>query len=136
MSKTGEGEHDLPSPPKGDGSVGKTTLINEASKNPCMEQLSSKLKQLKLQRKIDKLKKKLKNYKSCEVTSSSSSNEEIDTSFKEEVNDKKEKKGDKRSYNTASFNYDNLPHSSALTSVLIGKPPISMGWTILNEVTQ
>jgi hypothetical protein len=31
--------------------------------------------------------------------------------------------GDKRSYNTASFNYDNLSHSNALTSVPIGKSP-------------
>jgi hypothetical protein len=33
----------------------------------------------------------------------------------------KEEKGDKRSYNTTSFNYDNLPPSSAFTSVPVGK---------------
>jgi hypothetical protein len=62
-----------------------------------MEQLSSELKQLKLQRKIDKPKKKLKDYKSHEVASSSSSNKEIDASSEEEVKDKKGEKGDKRS---------------------------------------
>jgi hypothetical protein len=123
MPKTGEGEHDLPPPPKGNGTGGKTTPIDEASKNPHMEQLSSEFKQLKLQRKIYKLKKKPKDSKSREVSSSSSWNEETDASSKEEVKDKKGKKGDKRSYNTASFNYDNLPHSSALTSVPVGKPP-------------
>jgi hypothetical protein len=88
-----------------------------------MEQLSSELKQLKLQRKIEKLKKKVMESKSSEVASSSSSNEETDTSSEEEVKDKKGKKGDKQSYNTTFFNYDNLPHSSALTSVPVGNPP-------------
>jgi hypothetical protein len=86
-----------------------------------VEQLSSKLMQLKLQRKIDKLKKKLKDYKSQQLTSSSSSNEETDDSSKEEVKSKRERKGDKRSYKTTSFNYDNLPPSNAFTSVPVGK---------------
>jgi hypothetical protein len=90
-----------------------------------VEQLSSKLKQLKLQKKIDKLKKRLKNSRSQQLTSSSSSssNEETDASFEEEVKGKRGRKGDKRSYNTTSFNYDNLPPSSAFTSVPIGKTP-------------
>jgi flagellar hook assembly protein FlgD len=88
-----------------------------------VEQLSSELKQLKLQSKIDKLKKKLKDSKSREVTSSSSSNEEINASFEEEGKGKRGRKGDKRSYNTTSFNYNNLPHSSAFTSVPISKAP-------------
>jgi hypothetical protein len=58
--------------------------------------------------------------KSREVASSSSSNEEIDASSEEETKDKKEKKGDKRSYNTASYNYDNLSHSNTFTSVPVG----------------
>jgi hypothetical protein len=57
------------------------------------------------------------------VASSSSSNEENDASSEEEVKDKKEKKGDKRSYNTASYNYGNLSHSNTFTSVPIGNPP-------------
>jgi hypothetical protein len=90
-----------------------------------VEQLSSELMQLKLQRKIDKLKKKLKDSKSCQLTSSSSSNEETDDTSEEEVKGKgnRGRKGDKRSYNTTSFNCDNLPPSNTFTSVPIGKAP-------------
>jgi hypothetical protein len=70
------------------------------------------------------------------LASSSSSNEETDDSFEEEVNGKKGKKEDKRTYNTTSFNYDNLPPSSAFTSVPVGKAPISMGRTISNGDTR
>jgi hypothetical protein len=58
------------------------------------------------------------------LTSSSSSNKEIDDSS-EEVNGKgkRGRKGDKRSYDTTSFNYDNFPPSNAFTSVPIGKAP-------------
>jgi hypothetical protein len=48
---------------KGNGSSGKTTPIDGASKDSHVEQLSSKPKQLKLQRKIDKLQKSSKNPK-------------------------------------------------------------------------
>jgi hypothetical protein len=43
-------------PPKGDGFGGKTTPIDGTPKGLRVEQLSSELKQHKLQRKIDKLK--------------------------------------------------------------------------------
>jgi hypothetical protein len=109
-------------PPKGDASGGKTTPINGTPKGSRVEQLSFELKQLKLQRMIDKIKKKLKDSKSRKLTSSSSSNEETDDSS-EEVKGKRWRKGDKRSYNTTSFNYDNLPPSNAFTSVPIGKAP-------------
>jgi hypothetical protein len=121
MSKAGDEVQVIP--PKGNGSDGKTTPVDGASKDSSVEQLSSELKQLKLQRKIDKLKKKLKESKSCEVASSSSSNEETDASSEEEAKDKKGGKGDQRSYDTTPFNYDNLPHSSTFTSVLIVTPP-------------
>jgi hypothetical protein len=78
--------------------------------------------QLKLQRKIDKLKKKLKDCKSQQLTSSSSSIEETN-GWSEEVKGKRRKKGDKRSYSTISFNYKNLPPSNMFTSVPIGKAP-------------
>jgi hypothetical protein len=119
MSKPGDGVEEILPPPKGDDSNGKITPVDRTSRDSRMEQLSSELKQLKLQTKIDKLKES----KSREVASSSSSNEETDASFEEESKDKKEKKGDKRSYNTASYNYDNLPNSNAFTSVPVGKPP-------------
>jgi hypothetical protein len=55
----------IPPLPKGDASNGgKGTPIDGASKDSHMEQLSTELKQLKLQRKIDKLKKKFKDSKS------------------------------------------------------------------------
>jgi hypothetical protein len=90
-----------------------------------VEQLSSDLMQLKLQRKIDMLNKKLNDSKSEQLTSSSSSNEETDDSSEEEVKGKgkRGRKGDKRSYISTSFNYDNLPPSNAFTSVPIGKAP-------------
>jgi hypothetical protein len=108
---------------KDDASSGKATPIDGALRDSCVEQLSSELKQLKLQRKIGKLKKKLKESKSREVACSSSSNEEADASSEEEAKGKKGRKGDKKFYNTTSFNYDNLPHSSAFTSLPVGKAP-------------
>jgi hypothetical protein len=119
MSKAGEGVEEIPPPPKGDASGGKTTPVDGTLKDSHVEKLSSELKQLKLQRKIDKL----KDSKSWELASSSSSNEEINASSEEEAKGKRGRKGDKKYYNTTSFNYDNLPPSSAFTSVPIGKAP-------------
>jgi hypothetical protein len=48
-----------------------------------VDELTSELKQFKLQRKIDKLKKKLKSKKSRQATSCSSSNEQSDASSEE-----------------------------------------------------
>jgi hypothetical protein len=56
----------------------------------------------------------------------SSSSEDDDSSFEEEVSNKgkkERKKRDKFSYNTMSFNYDNMPSSAAYTFVLVGKSP-------------
>jgi hypothetical protein len=116
MSK--EGGNVETAPPKGDAS----TPIDGASKDS-VDQLSFELKQLKLQRKINKLKKKLKDSRSRQLISSPSSNEETDASSDEEVRGKKRRKGDKRYYNTIFFNYDNLPPSIAFTSVPVGKAP-------------
>jgi hypothetical protein len=57
------------------------------------------------------------------LTSSSSSNEEIDDLSREEVKGKRGRKRDKRSYNTTFFNYDNLPSSNTFTSVPVVKTP-------------
>jgi hypothetical protein len=94
-----------------------------------VEQLSSELNQLKLQRKIDKLKKKFKDYRSRQLTSLYSLNEETDASLSQKG--KRGRKGDTRSSNTSSFNYDNLPPSSSFTWVPIGKAPHfdRMGYT-------
>jgi hypothetical protein len=133
MSKVGDDVEVLP--PMCDGSGNKNTPKDGTPKGLHVEQLSSELKQLNLRRKIDKLKKRLKDSKSRQLTSSSSSNEDTDASSKEEVKDKRGRKGDKISYSTTSFNYDNLPPSSAFTSVPVVKVTISMGWTIPNRST-
>jgi hypothetical protein len=88
-----------------------------------VDQLSFELMQLEHQRKIDKLNKKLKDSQSQQLTSVSSANEEIDDSSEEEVKGKRGRKGDKRSYKTTSFNYDNLPPFNAFISVPVGKAP-------------
>jgi hypothetical protein len=58
MSKAGGKVEVLP--PKGNGSGGKNSPKNGSPKGSHVEHLFSELMQLKLQRKIDKLKKKLK----------------------------------------------------------------------------
>jgi hypothetical protein len=63
MLKAGDGVEEIPPPPKEDGSSGKSTPANGILKGSSVEQLSSELKQLKLQRKIDMLKKKLRDSK-------------------------------------------------------------------------
>jgi hypothetical protein len=94
----------------------KGSLKPNTPRGSQVDEFSVELKHLKIQRKI----KKLKTKKGHEVTSSSS-NEESGDSFKEEIKNKKDKKGDKRSYNSTSFNYDNLPSPDAFTSVPVGK---------------
>jgi hypothetical protein len=126
MSNARDNEEEIPPPPpKGDASGGKTTPTVGTPKGLQVEQLSSELMQLKVQRKIDKLKKKLKGSKSQQLTSSSSSNKETNDSSEEEVKGKGKigRKGDKKSYNNTSFNYDNLLSSNAFTSVPVGKAP-------------
>jgi hypothetical protein len=97
-----------------------------------VDEPTSKLKVLKLQEKIAKLKKKLKTKKIevPEVSSSSSSNEEgndssssNDESVQAKKGKGKKKNGSKPSYNTTSFNYDSLPSSHSFTSLRVGKPP-------------
>jgi hypothetical protein len=124
MSKAGDNVDEVPPPPpKGDTFGGKTSPIVGTPNGSQVEQLSSELMQLKLQRKIDKLKKKLMDSNNRQLTSSSSSNEETNDSFEEEVKGKRGRKGDKSSYKTTSFKYDNLSPSNAFTSVPIDKTP-------------
>jgi hypothetical protein len=81
----------------------------------------------KFQEKIAKLKKKVKNKKIKEVSSSSSNEEVNDSSSNKSSQAKKgngkKKKGSKSSYNTTSFNYDSLPSNHAFTFVHSGKAP-------------
>jgi hypothetical protein len=79
-------------------------------------------------KKLEKLKvenKKLK-AKTKRGTTYSSSSEDDDSSFEEEVSNKGMKgrnKHDKPSYNSMSFNYNNMPNTAAYTSVPIGNVP-------------
>ncbi len=77
-----------------------------------LEKLNAELKKLKTKDKKDK--------------KYSSSSEDDDSSFEEEVSNKgkkERKKHDKSSYNAMSFNYDNMPSSTAYTFVPVGKAP-------------
>jgi hypothetical protein len=115
MSKDGE-DLEVP-PPRVEDSGDKNSPKQGTPKGSRVEELSYELMQLNLQR------KRLKVMKSQQLTSSSSSNEESDASSKEEAKGKRGRKGDKRYYNTTSFNYDNLSPPSAFTSIPVGKAP-------------
>jgi hypothetical protein len=77
----------------------------------------------KLTTENNKLRRKAKGKK---AKGGSSSSEDEDSSLEEDVS-KKEKKGrnnrDKPSYNSMYFNYDNMPSTTAYTSILVGKAP-------------
>jgi hypothetical protein len=71
----------------------------------------------------NKLRRKIK---SKRTKGGSSSSKEEDSSNEEDVS-KKWRKGrnnrDKPSYNSMSFNYDNIPSTTAYTSIPVGKAP-------------
>jgi hypothetical protein len=91
-----------------------------ASTDAKLEDLMKRLE--KLMAKKNKLKRKVK----AKRTKGGSSSSEEDSSYEEE-DFKKGKKGrnnhDKPSYNSMSFNYDNMPSTTAYTSIPIGKAP-------------
>jgi hypothetical protein len=102
---------------------GNPIVVEEGSKSrtskaPTLEDLMKNLEKLKAKNKRLKEKgKKTKVY---------SSSEDDDSSFKEEVSNKGRKgrrKHDKPSYNSMSFNYNNMPSSTAYTSIPVGKAP-------------
>jgi hypothetical protein len=112
-------------PPKFDDE-GNSTNNEEGSKSgasmgPTLEELTRRLEKLMTENK--KLRAKVKGMK---TKGSSSSSEKDGCSFEEEVS-KKEKKGrrnlDKPSYNSMSFNYNNMPSATAYTSIPVGKAP-------------
>jgi hypothetical protein len=110
-------------PPKLDDG-GNTIVIEEDSKlgtsqTPTLEDLMKKLDKLKSENKILKAKGK-------KGTKYSSSSEDGDSSFEEKVSNNGRKgrnKHDKPSYNSISFNYNNMANSTAYTSVPVGKAP-------------
>jgi hypothetical protein len=89
------------------------------SKTPTLEDLMKKLNKLKAENKRFKGNGK-------KGTKYTSSGEDGDSSFKEEVSNKGRKgrnMHDKHSYNSMSFNYNNMLNSTSYTSVLVGKAP-------------
>jgi hypothetical protein len=92
-----------------------------ASTGPTLEKLTRRLEKLTAEK--EKLRAKVRGKK---TKGSSSSSKEEDSSFEEEVS-KKGKKGrrnlDKPSYNSMSFNCNNMPSSTAYTSIPVGKAP-------------
>jgi hypothetical protein len=121
-------------PPKFD-QEGNPVIIEEGSKTgasdaPTLEELTRRLEKLAVKNK--KLRAKVRGKK---TKGSSSSSEEEDSSFKEEVS-KKGKKWrrniDKPSYNSMSFNYNNMPSSTTYTSIPVGKAPYLMELVIVN----
>jgi hypothetical protein len=122
MSRTGEVDE---VPPKFD-EEGNPVIMEEGSKTGASnastsEDLMRHLENLTAENK--KLRAKARGKK---TKGSSSSSEEEDSSFKEEVS-KEGKKGrrnlDKPSYNSMPFNYNNMPSSTAYTSIPVGKAP-------------
>jgi hypothetical protein len=137
MSNAGDNEEEISSPPpKGDASCGKTTPVVGTPKGLRVEQLSSELMQLKLERKINKFMKKLKDSKSRQLTSSSSTNEETDDSS-EEVKGKG-KRGRREIRDPTIILHLTMIICLPLTLLPrypLVKPPILIGWTIPNGDT-
>jgi hypothetical protein len=92
-----------------------------ASIDAKLEDLMKRLE--KLTAKNNKLRRKVK---AKRTKGGSSSSREENSSYEEDVS-KKGKKGrnnrDKPFYNSMSFNYDNMPSTTAYTSITIGKAP-------------
>jgi hypothetical protein len=123
MSRTRE-QSEVPPPPLDKGGnpiVGEDGTNIETSMTPTLEELMRRLEELTTKNK--KFRAKAKNKK---TKGNSFSSEEEDSSFEEDVS-KREKKGrrnhDKSSYNSMSFNYDNMPSTTAYSSIPVGKAP-------------
>jgi hypothetical protein len=125
MSKT-EAHSKTPPPPLneyGNPIAGDDASIADTSTNPTVEELMKKLDKLNVE--LTKLKAKDKKGKKH-----ASASEDDDSSYEEEVSNKAKrdkKKNDKSSYNAMSFNYNNMPSSTAYTFIPIGKAPFFDG---------
>jgi septal ring factor EnvC (AmiA/AmiB activator) len=101
--------------------ISEESSKTRASTNAKLEDHMKRLE--KLTTKNNKLRRKVK---AKRTKGGSSSSEEEDSSYEEE-HSKKGKKGrnncDKPSYNSMSFNYDNMPSTIAYTSIPVGKAP-------------
>jgi hypothetical protein len=136
MSKARENMEEICPPPKGDGAGAKTTTVDGASRDSYGEQFSSKPKQLKLQRKIDKLRKMLKDSKSLRWLLPLHQIKRLMLHPKKKLRARKEER-EIRDLTTLlhSIMITCLPLASSLRYPLV-KPPVSMGWTIPNGGAQ
>jgi hypothetical protein len=89
---------------------------------PTLEDLMKRLEKLTTEN--NKLRRKDKNKK---AKGGSSSSEDEDSSLEEDVSKKERNNHDKTFYNSMSFNYDNIPITTAYTSIPIGKAPYFNG---------
>jgi hypothetical protein len=113
MSKT-ERKDITPPPPLGDD---EHASIMETSTTPTVGELIKQIE--KLNAELTKLKTK-KDKKNVSTSEDDYFSNEEDASNKAK---KDKKKHDKSSYNAMSFNYNNMPSSTAYTAILIGKAP-------------
>jgi hypothetical protein len=122
MSRTGE-EDEVPLRFDDENNVNNNQEDDKsgASRGPSLEDLMRSLEKLTAEN--NKLRRKDKGKK---TKGGSSSSEDEDSSLEEDVS-KKGKKGrnnhDKPSYNSMSFNYDNMLSSTTYTTIPIGKAP-------------
>jgi hypothetical protein len=87
----------------------------ETSTTPTVEELMKKL---------EKINAELTKLKTMEDKKNASASEDDDSSYEEDVSNKTKKdkkKCDKSSYNAMSFNYNNIPSSTAYISIPVGK---------------
>jgi hypothetical protein len=113
MSNTG-GQCITPPLPLGDD---ENASITETFATPIVEELMKQIERLNTE--LTKLKTK-KGKKNVSISEHDKSSCEEDASNKAK---KDKKKCDKSSYNAMSFNYNNMPSSTAYTSVPVGKAP-------------
>jgi hypothetical protein len=117
---------------------GKSNTNNSEESSKMRGSTNAKLEDLmkRLEKVTVKNNKLRRNVKAKRTKGGSSSSEEEDSSYEEE-DSKKEKKGrnnhDKPSYNSMSFNYDNMPSTTAYTSIPVGKAPYFDG-TCYNQL--
>jgi hypothetical protein len=112
----------------------KTNISEESSKmrastDAKLEDLMKRLEKLTAENNNLGIKVKAKR------TKGGSSSSEEDSSYEEEDSKKGKKERnnrDKPSYNSMSFNYDNMPRTTAYTSIPIGKAPYFDGTCITN----
>jgi hypothetical protein len=122
MSRTGDENEELP---RFDDETNPNTNVKGskigASADATLDDLMRRLEKLTVENNKVRRKSKCKKRKG-----GSSSSEDEDSSLEEDVF-KKGKKGrnnrDKPSYNSMSFNYNNMPSTTTYTSIPVGKAP-------------